>query len=50
MLVDNLKAHKGEKARELTEERCCDLLYPAALLAPARSLRRGLLEDDGHPA
>jgi len=28
MVMDNLSAHKGEKVRELIEERGCELYYP----------------------
>ncbi len=28
VVMDNLSAHKGEKVRELVEERGCEVLFP----------------------
>jgi hypothetical protein len=33
VVMDNLSAHKGGRVREIVEERGCELLLPAALLA-----------------
>ncbi len=47
VVLDNLGAHKGERMRELTEERSRELVVLAALLAGPQLHRGGVLEGKG---
>ncbi len=48
VVMDNLSAHKGERIRELIEERGCELIYlhlPAVLFSGSQPHRGSVLED-----
>ena len=46
VVMDNLSAHKGERIRELIEERGCELVYLPSY-SPDQPHRGGVLEDQG---
>ena len=50
VVMDNLSAHKGAGVRKLIEERNCELVYLAALLARSKPYRGGLQQDEGPPS
>src|ERR671932_626 len=47
VVVDNLDAHKGERVRELIEERGVPTTVPAGVFAGLQSHRGSLLKDQG---
>ena len=47
VVMDNLSSHKGSRIRELIEERGCELVLPAPLLAGPQPHRASLLQAQG---
>ena len=47
VVMDNLSAHKGERVRELIEERDCELLYLPAYSPELNPIEESLLEGQG---
>ena len=49
VVMDNLTAHKGERVRELIEERGCELLYLPPYSPDLNPYRGSLQQDKRHP-
>ena len=51
VVMDNLSAHKGERVRELIEQRGCELMYLPSYSPDFNPIERGgIQQDEGLPA
>ena|SRR3712207_1505272 len=50
VVMDNLNAHKGQRIKELIEDKGCELVYLPPYFTRFQSHRGSFLEDQGPPS